>query len=99
MQLQQLFSSYQAERAAGDDDPELLLRLRGQLFPELPDLNATDAAAELRDKLRGLEAKRAEMAALKKKLVELQAQKLELERRAAGHPPAHAQPPVDTPGL
>ena len=43
VQLQSLFESYKEQRAAGDTDPELLLRLRGQVFPELPALNKTSA--------------------------------------------------------
>jgi hypothetical protein len=42
VQLQGLLSSYKDERAAGDKDPDLLLRLRDKHFPDLPALNATE---------------------------------------------------------
>lgn len=41
VQLRSLFAKYTEERGTGNEDPELLQKLRADIFPELPPLNQT----------------------------------------------------------
>ena len=75
VQLRKLLEEYKKERASGDRDPNLLGRLRTEHFPELPPLNVTEAAPDLRDRMEALHAKRKQLDDVRAKLAALQSSK------------------------
>jgi hypothetical protein len=59
-------------------------RLRSQHFPELPELNATEASESLTERLKLLESKRKQLDELRQKLKDLE----ERKRMDAGGAPS-----------
>jgi hypothetical protein len=68
MQLRKLLTTFKEEREKGNEDPQLLRKLRQDIFPELPPLNETVGPEELKEKILGLQKKREEIEAMKRKL-------------------------------
>lgn len=68
MQLRKLLATFKKKRQEGDKDPELLVKLRNEHFPNLPEVNASMDAADIKDKLRVLAEKRQQLQGLKRKL-------------------------------
>jgi hypothetical protein len=75
LQLRQLLDEYKDKRANGNRDPDLLRNLRKHHFPELPDVNTTDASDELKERLAKIAETRQQIDVLRKQLAEWQASK------------------------
>eukprot|EP00892_Ulva_mutabilis_P009550 jgi/Ulvmu1/6968/UM033_0025.1 len=66
--LRKLLATFKKKRQDGDQDPELLAKLRKEHFPDLPDVNASLATGDIKDKLQMLSQKRKQLEILKRKL-------------------------------
>lgn len=68
LQLRKLLATFKRKRQEGDQDPELLVKLRKEHFPNLPEVNASIDNGDIKDKLRVLSEKRQQLEGLKRKL-------------------------------
>lgn len=66
--MRKLLATFKKKRQEGDKDPELLAKLRKEHFPNLPDVNTSMGAADVKEKLKMLSEKRQHLEVLKRKL-------------------------------